>query len=291
MTGDVGMILCCPKCRSTLDCRKGAYYCDVCGTSAAIEGRLIDFSQMVPSPGFDLAESLQQLSDEAGHFMEDVEQDWRIARVLQSIKENVRGSVCLEIGGADGPMTPFLERLFKVVLSIDYSKAFLKRIESKTDNAICLFGDALFLPLQDQSVDCIVCSEVLEHVTVPTQLLTEMRRVVKKGGVVILSVPNESVLRFLGTRKSKQGSAYDTHVNFYTPDTLEKLLFRTGFRIESIRTILRPNRNLRALIKNCITYVSNGFYGPYILCVLGVMENPLIYWQSFYKNIQKKEKT
>jgi len=49
-------------------------------------------------------------------------------------------TVCLEIGGADGPMTTILENLFDFVLTIDYSKTFLRRIEAKTKNTISLLS-------------------------------------------------------------------------------------------------------------------------------------------------------
>jgi len=44
-------------------------------------------------------------------------------------------------------------------------------------------------PIADGSVDVVVCMEVLEHVTNPVKAISEMRRVLKDGGVVIGSTP------------------------------------------------------------------------------------------------------
>lgn len=45
------------------------------------------------------------------------------------------------------------------------------------------------LPLLDSSLDCVTLFEVLEHVPEPAALLAETSRVLKPGGVLMLSVP------------------------------------------------------------------------------------------------------
>jgi len=52
-----------------------------------------------------------------------------------------------------------------------------------------IVASALELPLDDQSFDTVVSTEVLEHVPDPLRALREMRRVLKPGGYVILSTP------------------------------------------------------------------------------------------------------
>ena len=47
------------------------------------------------------------------------------------------------------------------------------------------------LSLESGSVDVIYCSEVVEHLINPENLLNEFRRVLKPGGYLILSTPNE----------------------------------------------------------------------------------------------------
>lgn len=280
-------VLCCPKCRQELVYENEFIHCPECKGQVLVDNRLLDFGYMSPLLPLALAKRVQELTENAGESMKDIEPDWRIKFVLDHVKKKAQGSVCLEIGGADGPMTPSLEKLFDLVLTIDYSKNFLKRIEAKTKETICLFGDTHFLPLQDHTVDMVVCSEVLEHVTIPTQLLTEVRRVIKKGSFVILSVPNESTLRLNRRTKIAHLPAGDTHINFFTPETLEKLVFRVGFEVVDIRTILPPNSSLGALSRNITAFIRKGFYGSFILCTLRAMENPWLYWDSFQEKICK----
>ena len=50
-----------------------------------------------------------------------------------------------------------------------------------------ILGDAHFLPLRDESFDIVVCTEVLEHLKEPQKAIDEMKRVVKKGGKLLLT--------------------------------------------------------------------------------------------------------
>jgi SAM-dependent methyltransferase len=56
-------------------------------------------------------------------------------------------------------------------------------------NQVDVFGDGLRLPFRDDSFDTVVCFEVLEHVKDGAQLTSELARVVRPGGTVILTVP------------------------------------------------------------------------------------------------------
>jgi SAM-dependent methyltransferase len=53
-----------------------------------------------------------------------------------------------------------------------------------------LDGPEAHIPLPDDSVDAIFCTEVLEHLVVGSYLVAEMGRVLRPDGVAIISVPN-----------------------------------------------------------------------------------------------------
>lgn len=46
------------------------------------------------------------------------------------------------------------------------------------------------IPLEDDSVDVIIACEIIEHLTSPYAFMKEVRRVLKKDGMLILSMPN-----------------------------------------------------------------------------------------------------
>ncbi|TAK29854.1 MAG: class I SAM-dependent methyltransferase [Chloroflexota bacterium] len=54
---------------------------------------------------------------------------------------------------------------------------------------IDVYGSALHLPFASSSFDTVLCTQVLEHVPEPHQLLGEVARVLKPGGILILTAP------------------------------------------------------------------------------------------------------
>lgn len=71
---------------------------------------------------------------------------------------------------------------------------YLKNVQYKIldpvpDYAPDIVGDIHALPLEDNSVDAIVCIAVLEHVEDPLLAMREIHRVLKPGGFCFLYVP------------------------------------------------------------------------------------------------------
>jgi ubiquinone/menaquinone biosynthesis C-methylase UbiE len=52
------------------------------------------------------------------------------------------------------------------------------------------------MPFEDGFFDKIICTEVFEHVLEPGIVLAEMKRVLKDGGIISLSIPNENLINF-----------------------------------------------------------------------------------------------
>ena len=50
-------------------------------------------------------------------------------------------------------------------------------------------GDAYKIPARDNSLDMVVCFEVLEHIDNPERAITGFRRLIRRGGHLIFSMP------------------------------------------------------------------------------------------------------
>jgi SAM-dependent methyltransferase len=89
---------------------------------------------------------------------------------------------------------------------------------------IDLVSDITRIPAPDSSYDAILCSEVLEHVPEPTLALDEFTRLLRPGGVMILTAPFASNVHMAPYHYYSGFSKY-----WY-----EYHLIKRGFRIESL---------------------------------------------------------
>lgn len=85
------------------------------------------------------------------------------------------------------------------------------------------------------SVDVVVSTETLEHVTLPRLFLKNAYEALKPGGRMVLSVPYNGYLKQLGVAILGRTDAYYNplwdwgHIKFYSVDTMSTLLWEAGF--------------------------------------------------------------
>lgn len=147
------------------------------------------------------------------------------------------GLKILDVGCGNGWQTQFfLEN--NDVYGVDISEANIKQANSRGIKAQVLDLEKP-LPFADEYFDVVVCSEVLEHLFFPAEVIAEIKRVLKTGGKLILSVPN---LYCLGNRLAMLYGKKTTlieypfneeHIRHYSISGLKKILRSLGFRLES----------------------------------------------------------
>ena len=71
-------------------------------------------------------------------------------------------------------------------------------LQTKTwDNSkLDIVSDIIQIPLPDNSVDAIMCTEVLEHLPNPILAIKEFSRLIKPAGYLILTAPFASLVHF-----------------------------------------------------------------------------------------------
>jgi ubiquinone/menaquinone biosynthesis C-methylase UbiE len=68
-------------------------------------------------------------------------------------------------------------------------KSWIESVSQGSLMVSSIVADGTSLPFKDETFDAVICSEVLEHLENPKDVLAEVARVVKPGGKVGLSVP------------------------------------------------------------------------------------------------------
>lgn len=111
---------------------------------------------------------------------------WLVLRVDTRQREWVRGlarGLVLDVGSADGRAREWLDGCEYV--AVDYPATATGMYGTRPD----VFADGAALPLADASVDTVLLLEVLEHVRDAPGVLASIARVLKPGGLLLLSVP------------------------------------------------------------------------------------------------------
>jgi SAM-dependent methyltransferase len=97
-------------------------------------------------------------------------------------------------------------------------------------SATTLVGDALNLAFPDDTFDCVIASEVLEHIIEDEKAMWELARVVKPGGTVAVSVPRRLPERICWALSDAYHEVEGGHVRIYREDELVDRLRATGLR-------------------------------------------------------------
>jgi SAM-dependent methyltransferase len=88
------------------------------------------------------------------------------------------------------------------------------------------------LPLGHGEIDLVWCTEVLEHIPDVAHALLEIRRVLKPGGRVLITVPYHGRIQAAGIALTRFDSHFDPlgqHVRFFTRTSLKRTLTDSGF--------------------------------------------------------------
>jgi 2-polyprenyl-3-methyl-5-hydroxy-6-metoxy-1,4-benzoquinol methylase len=117
----------------------------------------------------------------------------KMAAVIEHFldRQNLSGLRVIDVGCSGGIVADELSRLGAEVIGLDIDVPGLMKAQSRfSDRAAFLCADSEQMPLQDSVADVILCNHVYEHVVNPDLLFTEMRRVVRPGGLLYLGLGN-----------------------------------------------------------------------------------------------------
>jgi 2-polyprenyl-3-methyl-5-hydroxy-6-metoxy-1,4-benzoquinol methylase len=165
----------------------------------------------------------------------------RVYSLLPNQKERL-----LDVGCGDGYFVFMANERFKECYGVDVSPGRIQQAKDKHKSGKksyfqeCDVDEGL--PFNDSFFDVLTCMSVLEHVFSPSNLVEEINRVLKPGGIFIVQVPNIAWLPYrfqlLFGKLPVTGGVYLgadwEHLHNFTKSSLCTLLIGKGFAVEKI---------------------------------------------------------
>lgn len=149
---------------------------------------------------------------------------------LKTIKSMVNSSQdILDVGSGDGLLAETLLKDANTLTALDISLKRIKRCTKRCQNGYFVVADAEELPFKKESFDCVVASELIEHLIEPEKFLRSSYNALKRGGVLIISTPSG-----LFYENNLDEILKDHHLHTFSPKKLKSLLKRAGFKPTAI---------------------------------------------------------
>lgn len=167
----------------------------------------------------------------------------RLLEFVGALKPNAR---ILDAGCGAGPALRFLNQRGFLPFGSDLVEYPLQQARRLIPRARLVQCDSdKPLPYAENSFDLILMSEVIEHVSSPEFTLGECFRVLRAGGAVAMTTPNLWDVRRLyypALGRVWSGDADATHQTLFNPQTMQRVLTRSGFQKVRVRAGFKPLR-------------------------------------------------
>jgi ubiquinone/menaquinone biosynthesis C-methylase UbiE len=146
-------------------------------------------------------------------------------------KSYLKNKALLDVGCWTGNFLKLASEDTQKLFGIDPKKAAINIAQRRLKCATFQVGVAEKLPYKNSQFDVVTLLEVLEHVPQSSEkmVISEINRVLKMKGVLILSTPNKNIISILG-----DPAYFLIGHKHYSVAYLTKLLEDTGFNIQKI---------------------------------------------------------
>lgn len=182
--------------------------------------------------GSEIQKYYERYYADGGHYtMEKWGFTSRVAYIVELLQKSIKpGAKVLDVGCGDMYLSTLMPEFEWTGIDINTEKAKGKATKHNLEDTP--------YPLEKESFDAIVCSEVLEHIFDPTIVSREIRRLIKPTGTYIVSTPNHNYLdhHLAGFEQiifNTRDSWRKEHIHQYTVDSHKDIFAQSGFELVS----------------------------------------------------------
>ncbi|MDP4199607.1 MAG: methyltransferase domain-containing protein [Bacteroidota bacterium] len=238
MDARLAQVLACPNCGGVLDESGDTLRCRDHGCEFKVEHSIpILIERKEPTGNFDYLTHYTLDSEQFDYFEErtgaTAHSERRLREYVLSLIPSESKSI-LDVGCGSAWVAKAFQHSGKFVCSLDVSivnpKKAIERYPSP--DHVAIVADSYRLPFRDGSFDAIVAAEIIEHLHDPKVFAEELMRVVRPGGVVIVSTPFNERLVYEICIHCHQPTPHNAHLHSWTKESLTSLFIDSSIRVD-----------------------------------------------------------
>lgn len=174
---------------------------------------------------------------------------WPRDRIEAIVAIGGEGEKVLDIGCGSGMLLYQFHDTFKTLVGLEYSEHRLKQanVNLADQDFVAVQGSAEdMVEIESNSIDRIISADTIEHIPDVYTAASEMLRVLKPGGKLVINTPNIAFIkkrvllmmgRFPSTSQKNEGIGSDIlfdggHLHYFTFRSLRIVLEKAGFVME-----------------------------------------------------------
>jgi len=120
-----------------------------------------------------------------------IEKPYYNATLSMAERNKSHTGLALDVGCGKNPY--FFHNRINNYVGIDIDINTLKKISHDLPDARLIYASGSYVPFMDGIFDLVICTEVLEHLEDPEKMISEISRVLTRGGIAVISIPSLSL--------------------------------------------------------------------------------------------------
>lgn len=220
---------------------KSNHTCYICGRDNCtrlfrVEGREIirckrcSFVFTYPAPDGELYEEAFYFTEKNQYLNRSEEFRQIFNNLLDQIHQYKQGGYLLDVGCGPGLLLDVARTRGWQVAGVEISRWAAHYANEKL-NIPVICGELNSAQFEPGYFDVIIANHVLEHMPDPRNTLVIMRHLLRDDGIIAIGVPNIDSLMAIIKRSRWQSLLPEQHLWHFSPRTLNKLLYVSGFEV------------------------------------------------------------